>query len=693
MTGLRVGVDIGGTFTDFVVADDRTGQLYNEKLLTTPDDPSAAVLAGIKKLIERHGLAPAEIETVIHGTTLVANALIERKGVRTALVTTAGFRDVLEIRREWRYDAYDLLIEPPQPLVPRRLRFEVPERVDTHGAVVIPLDEAAAEAVARALAATDIEAVAVCFLHAFRNGAHEQRMRALLARCAPRLTVCLSHEVMPEIGEYERSSTTVANAYVLPIFRTYITRLAEGLRGLGIHRDLHLTLSDGGTVHVATAVELPIRVVQSGPAGGVQATTLIGRLSGEANLLCFDMGGTTAKACFVENGRPVRTTDFEVARMARFKRGSGLPVRVPVVDMIEIGAGGGSIARVNRMGLIDVGPDSAGSKPGPACYGLGGTASTVTDADLLLGYLDAASFLGGDMRLDFESANGAVERNVGTPLALAAIEAAHGVFETVNENMAQAASIHALEQGKRIADFALVAIGGAGPVHAWALARKLGIGRVICPLGAGVASALGFLAAPMSFEFVQAWFARLDALDCASALALVKDLEAKGRTLLGGAGLGAADLNTRIACAMRYVGQGHEIEISVPLALIEAGRGDEFAARFESEYRSLYGRTERVPVEMTSWRVAVSGPVPEVVPRLPSGIGHGAGAQRGVRQVHFADTAGFVSTPVFDRYALAPGWQASGPAVVEERESTVIVPPGATARIDDHLNLILELHD
>ncbi len=693
MTGLRIGVDIGGTFTDFVVADDRTGQLYNEKMLTTPDDPSAAVLAGIKRLIDAHNLSPAEIETVIHGTTLVANALIERKGVRTALITTSGFRDLLEIRREWRYDAYDLLIEPPQPLVQRSLRFEVVERMNTSGTVVTPFDDASAETVARALAVTDVEAVAVCFLHAFRNGEHERRMRDILAKFAPNLTVCLSHEVMPEIGEYERSSTTVANAYVLPIFRAYVRRLAEGLRGLGIHRDLHLTLSDGGTVHVDTAIELPIRLVQSGPAGGVQATTLIGRLAGEANLLCFDMGGTTAKACFVENGRPVRTTDFEVARMARFKRGSGLPVRVPVVDMIEIGAGGGSIARVNSMGLIEVGPDSASSKPGPACYGLGGTDSTVTDCDLLLGYLAAASFLGGDMRLDEKAAKAAVEANLGKALSLAAVESAHGVFETVNENMAQAASIHALEQGKRIADFALVAIGGAGPVHAWAMARKLGIRRVICPLGAGVASALGFLAAPMSFEFVQGWFARMDAFDGAGALALVKDLEARGRTLLSGAGLGTADLTTRVACAMRYVGQGHEIEISVPFALIEAGRGEELAARFAAEYNALYGRTEHVPVEMTSWRVAVSGPVPEVVPRRPTGIGEGGTAKRGERPVHFADLGGFVTTPVFDRYALAPGWKVAGPAIVEERESTVVVPPRSTARIDEHLNLVLELHD
>ena len=379
--------------------------------------------------------------------------------------------------------------------------------------------------------------------------------------------------------------------------------------------------------------------------------------------------------------------------MARFKRGSGLPVRVPVVDMIEVGAGGGSIARINRMGLIEVGPDSASSKPGPACYGLGGTDATVTDADLLLGYLDPGSFLGGDMRLDLKSATVAVQAHLGTPLSLAAIEAAHGVFETVNENMAQAASIHALEQGKRIVDFAMVAIGGAGPVHAWALARKLGIRRVICPLGAGVASALGFLAAPLSFEFVQAWFARMDAFDGPSALALVRNLEAKGRELLGGAGVGTAELTTRIACAMRYVGQGHEIEIPVLLTLLEGGRGDEIAAGFESEYRALYGRTERVPIEMTSWRVAVSGPVPDVVPRLPVGQIHdGNSAQRGVRQVHFADAAGFVATPVFDRYSLAPGWQTAGPAVIEERESTVIVPPGATARIDKHLNLILELH-
>ena len=498
-----IGVDIGGTFTDLVMFDEVTGRLYNEKVLTTPKDPSVGVLEGIERILAANGASAAEVCHVIHGTTLVANAVIERRGSRIALVATRGFADLIEIGTEWRYDIYDLSMQVPEPLVPRRLRFEVAERLGPDGAVLQALDENEAVAVAHRIAQSGVAAVAICLLHSFRNPQHERRLREILRREAPDVVVCISSDVMPEIGEYERTSTTVCNAYVLPVFEKYLKRLTEGLRGHGVTKDLYLMLSDGGTVHESTAAAYPVRLVQSGPAGGVQAIIAIGAAAGERNLLCFDMGGTTAKACLVDDGRPLRTTEFEVARVYRFKKGSGLPLRVPVIEMIEIGAGGGSISRVDHLGLVQVGPESSSADPGPACYGRGGLDPTVTDADLVLGYLSPDNFLGGDMPLDVAASERALQRGIAAPLGLSVLEAAWAIHETVNENMAQAASMHALEKARRITDYVMVPIGGAGPVHACNIAMKLGLSRVLCPLGAGVASAQGFLVAPVSFTLVR----------------------------------------------------------------------------------------------------------------------------------------------------------------------------------------------
>ncbi|MBI4182945.1 MAG: hydantoinase/oxoprolinase family protein [Proteobacteria bacterium] len=688
-----IGVDVGGTFTDFVGCKLGHGAIFNGKVLTTPDDPSEAVLSGLARMLSAHGIDPAAVRYVIHGTTLVANALIERKGVKTALITSKGFRDVLEIGREYRYDTYDLFIDMPRPLVPRNLRFEVDERMDREGRVVRPLDLHAAERLARELAASDVRAVAVAFLHAYRSAVHEREMQDILARFAPRLTVSLSSEVVPQIGEYERSSTTVANAYVKPIFETYVGRLSEGLRRLGIGRDLYLVLSDGGTVDRKTAAAHPVRLVHSGPAGGAQAAALYGRLGGADRVLAFDMGGTTAKACLIEEGRPNRTTEVEIARLARFKPGSGIPLRVPIVNMIEIGAGGGSIARVNSLGLVQVGPDSSGAKPGPACYALGGVEPTVTDADLVLGYLDAGSFLGGEMALDVAAARRALHDRVAAPLGLSVEEAALGVFQTVNEGMAQAAAIHALEQGKRIVDFALVAIGGAGPVHAWALARALGIGRLISPLGAGVASAFGFLAAPTAFEATRTRLTPLAAVEASGTRSLVDELAGHGLALLERSGESRAPARIDVFAAMRYVGQGYEVETPLPRELVESGDQDGLARRFEAAYRLLFGRTEvGFPVEIVSWRVIVSGPVPAIVPAIPEGLALvGKPAGKGVRAVYFAEAGGFVDTPVFNRYALEPGFSAEGPLVVEERESTLVVPPQSRLSIDASRNAIVAL--
>jgi N-methylhydantoinase A len=692
----RIGVDIGGTFTDFVMLDTERGTLRNEKLLTTPDDPSRAVLDGVSRLLAAAGVGADQVAQVIHGTTLVANALIERKGVRTALVTTRGFRDVLAVGLEWRYDTYDLSLELPPPLAPREHCFEVDERLDAGGAVLEALDEASVRAMAAQISAQGIEAVGICLLHAFRNPSHEQRVQAILRECCPGLVTCISSDVVPEIGEYERMSTTVANAYVLPIFERYVARIAQGLKTIGIGHPLYLVLSDGGTVHQRTAIRHPIRLVQSGPAGGVQATTRYGQAAGERDIFCFDMGGTTAKACLIDAGEPLRGTEFEVARVFRFKKGSGLPLRIPVIDMIEIGAGGGSIARVDRLGLLQVGPDSSSADPGPACYGRGGLDPTVTDADLVLGYLGADSFLGGDMKLDIAAARAAMASRIGSPLGLSVEEAAWGIHNLVNENMARAAVIHALEKARRISDYAMLPIGGAGPVHAAHIARKLGVSRVICPLGAGVASAFGFLAAPTSFSFVRGRLEPLASLDFGALNTLLDGIEADGRGLLAEAGAPDDQVNVALAAAMRYVGQGYEIDVELDRDAVRRGDRAAMLEAYEKTYARYFGRTESgVALEVVSWRMVVSGPRVEIdLARARSEAAADAStamAPRAWREVWFEEHAGYVRTPVYDRYRFVAGTTIEGPALVEERESTVVVPPNARARCDESRNLIIDL--
>jgi len=701
----RIGVDIGGTFTDFVMLDVERGVLLNEKLLTTPADPSRAVLEGIRRLLSAAGIESAQVAQVIHGTTLVANALIERKGVRTALITTRGFRDVLEVGLEWRYDTYDLSLELPPPLAPRQHCFEVSERVDAAGQVIEALDEGSVREIGERLRREGVQAAGICLLHSFRNPAHEERVQAILREVCPDLITCISSDVVPEIGEYERMSTTVANAYVLPIFERYLARIASGLREIGISHPLYLVLSDGGTVHQRTAIRHPVRLVQSGPAGGVQATTRYGAAAGERDIFCFDMGGTTAKACLIDDGEPLRGTEFEVARVFRFKKGSGLPLRIPVIDMIEIGAGGGSIARVDRLGLLQVGPDSSSADPGPACYGRGGVDPTVTDADLVLGYLGTNSFLGGDMRLDLAAARSAIARQIGEPLGLTIEQAAWGIHDLVNENMARAAVIHALEKARRIGDYAMLPIGGAGPVHATHIAGKLGVSRVICPLGAGVASAFGFLAAPTSFAFVRGRLEALESVDFASVNALLDSLQAEGESMLATAGTASGSVTVSLAAAMRYVGQGYEIDVDLDREAVRMSDRAAMVAAFERTYLRHFGRIESaMSVEVVSWRMVVSGPRVEIDlahARPRASAAGAAGAESPVRDASptpsawrdawFEKSGGFLRTPVYDRYALAPGDQLTGPALVEERESTVVVPPAATARCDDSRNLVIDL--
>ena len=688
----RVGVDIGGTFTDLVLIDERSGALAVDKILTTPKDPSQAVEAGLVRLLTEAGAAGGEVRTLIHGTTLATNAIIERKGAKTALLTTRGFRDALEIGREGRYDMYDLFIEPPRPLVPRRLRLEVGERVGPDGEVLEPLDEAGARAAIRRLLDEGVEAVAVCLLHGYRNPVHERRLGEILAEAAPWLETSLASEVVPEIREYERTSTTVANVYVKPLIARYLEELERKLAGLGIAGRLYVMLSSGGVATVETSCRFPIRLIESGPAAGALAAAHFARALGAGRLLSFDMGGTTAKACLIVDGAPLVAREFEVARADRFKKGSGLPVRVPVIEMIEIGAGGGSIARVDGLGLLKVGPESAGADPGPVSYGAGGQEPTVTDADLVLGYLDPAFFLGGRMRLDKDAALRAIERRVARPLGLDPIEAAWGIHRVVNENMAAAARIHGIERGKDLRAFPFFAFGGAGPVHAWRVGEILRVPRLVVPFGAGAISAVGLLAAPLAFDFVRTAHQRLDRADWAAINRLYAEMEAEGRAILHAAGVPAGEVSLRRLAEMRYLWQGHEVEVTVPLGELGPASLGALTEAFEAAYRGLYGlNPQGVPIEALNWRLVVSGPVPGIRIAEAAARDGGIGAAlKGHRPAYLPEAGRFTAVPVYDRYRLGPGMAFAGPAIVEERESTAVLGPGARINVDERLNLVAE---
>jgi N-methylhydantoinase A len=688
----RLGIDVGGTFTDLVVVDEATGALRVGKVLTTPKDPAHGVETGMVALLDEAGVAATDIQAVVHGTTLATNALIERKGARTALVTTEGFRDSVEIRHEGRYDMYDLFIDPPSPLVPRRLRREVSERLLADGRVLRPLDEEGARRVIRELIAEGVEAIAICLLHAYVNPVHERRLAELIREIAPDRPVSCSSEVVPEIREYERASTTSANVYVAPLLGRYLEDLERRLAELGVPGQLYIMQSSGGIALPPTARRLPIRLVGLGPAGGALAAALAARHRGERRMLSFDMGGTTAKACVIDDGAPLVAREFEVARADRFKKGSGLPVRVPVIEMIEIGAGGGSIARVDRLGLLKVGPDSAGADPGPACYNLGGRLPTVTDADLLLGYLDAEFFLGGRMPLDREAARRAIDEHVAGPLGLDVMSAARGIHRVVNENMAAAARIHGIERGKDLRSYPLFAFGGAGPVHCWQMARILKVPRILLPFGAGAMSAYGLLAAPLTFDFVRTLRQRLDEADWVLINRRLEEMETEGRTLLTRAGVAAADIRVSRLAEMRYLGQGHEVEAGIPAGSLGSHNLGAISASFERAYQTLYHRLPQgMPIEALNWRVTVAGPAPTMPPIRAGGTSSSGASVKGRRQAYFEEAAGFVEVPVYDRYALGPGVVFGGPAIVEERESTAVIGPGARCVVDEGLALIVEV--
>lgn len=683
----RLGFDIGGTFTDFVLLDAATGGITLHKCLTTPQDPAEGALAGLRAIAAEAGIEVADLSELVHGTTLVTNALIERRGATTGLLTTRGFRDVLELGIEQRYDIYDLFLRFPDPLVPRRRRVEIEERISHDGAILAAIDVAAVRAAGARLVGEGCTAIAVCFLHAYRNPAHERAAGDVLRAAFPGISVSLSSEVVPEIREYERCVTTCANAFVQPLMDSYLGRLLRELDALGFRGTLRLMQSDGGLCAAEVARAFPIRLLESGPAGGALATVLFARTAGLPDALAFDMGGTTAKACLIENGRAEVAPMMEAARVHRFKRGSGLPIRSPVVDMIEIGAGGGSIAGVDETGLIKVGPHSAGAHPGPACYGRGGAEATVTDANLLLGYYDPDFFLGGAMALDRAAAEASLAR-LGERLGLPAIEAAWGVHAVVSEAMAGAARVHLVEKGRDPRRYAMVAFGGAGPAHAARVARVLGVTEVLVPPASGAASALGFLAAPIAFEQSRSLLSPLGPeADWATVNGVLTELEHGGRERLRAAGVATVAMRVERSAEMRLVGQLHQIAVPLPDGALDASRLADLRAVFAETYARLYTRVvEGAAIEVLSLRVRVIGPDPQIaVTGAVAGGASGGTALKGRRAAWF--DGAFRDTPVYDRYSLASGDRIAGPAIIEEREATTIVAPGDTLEVDAARNL------
>ena len=670
-------MDIGGTFTDLAL--EAGGRRHTVKVLTTQAAPEQGVLDGVRTILRDAVLQPADVAILVHGTTLATNALIERKGARVALVTTQGFRDVLAMGNESRYDQYDLNITLPEPLVPRRLRLPVPERLDNEGRVLLPLDEGAVQALVPVLEAAQVESVAVGFLHSFVNGGHERRVRDILATALPGLPVSLSHEVSPEMREWERFSTTAANAYVQPLIAGYLGRLQAGLREMGLTAPVFLMLSGGGLTTVDTACRFPIRLVESGPAGGAIFAASIARQCGLSRVLSFDMGGTTAKVCLVDDFAPQASRTFEVARIGRFQRGSGLPLRIPVIEMVEIGAGGGSIARVDALGRIAVGPDSAGADPGPACYGRGGTHAAVTDANLLLGRYDPARFAGGSMALDTPAAAKALDAAVGRPLDLDTGLAALGVVEVVDEAMANAARVHAIESGKTYEGRTLIAFGGGGPVHGTRVAEKVGISRVLVPLGAGVGSAIGFLRAPVAYEVVRSLYQRLGRFDVAAVNTLLDTMTAEAEAVVEPGRFGAPTRQTRTAY-MRYVGQGHEIPVPLPGRTMTPGDVPALRNAFDDAYARFYDRP--VPgsdVEVMSYAVTV-GTIPDDADAPPA-----PAARDGIIRTQMVrDTATGQASDwaVHDRGSLGAGATVHGPAIIAEDETSTLLGPGWTATVD-----------
>jgi N-methylhydantoinase A len=684
----RLAVDIGGTFTDLAL--EWNGRRESVKVLTTSRAPEEGVLTGVEQILKLAGLEPGDLALIIHGTTLATNAIIERKGARTALIVTEGFRDSIEMAFEHRFEQYDIFMQKPPPLVARELRFGVPERMDGRGNVLIALDEAAVRALAPKLKAQGIEAIAIGYIHAYLDGKHERRTRDILSELLPGVSISLSSEVSPEIREYERWSTALANAYVQPVMDRYLGRLDESLRALGVTCPLFMITSGGGLAALVTARKFPIRLVESGPAGGAILAAALARQCGLDKVLSFDMGGTTAKICLIDNGEPQHSRSFEVARQYRFLKGSGLPLRIPVIEMVEIGAGGGSIASVDSLSRVNVGPESAGAEPGPASYGRGGTKPTVTDADVVLGRIDPGYFAGGSIKLLPDEAGAAVETSVGTPLGLKRIDAAFGISEIVEENMANAARVHAVERGKELQDRTMIAFGGAAPIHAARLAEKLGIRRVMVPSGAGVGSAVGFLMAPVAYEVGRSRYIQLDdRFDPAYVNALFAEMRAEAEAVVK-AGAPDARLSETRTADMRYRGQGHEITVDLPPGPFSMASRDKLVTLYEQGYAATFGRTiPGLDVEIMNWTLRLAAEQTEL-PKCPPHPADKPAKARSSRAVYDPADQDMKNVSVYHRADLVVGSLVPGPAVIAEDETTTIVPKNFTARISPIGAILME---
>lgn len=686
----RLAVDIGGTFTD-IVLEISPGKHVSGKYLTTHAAPEKAVLEGTRDLIARSGISPGQVRLVVHGTTLATNALIERKGAKTALISTAGFRDSLEMAYEHRFEVSDLYMVRPEPLVARNLRLEVDERLAADGSVLKPLSEASVLELVPVLKAEGIESVAVCLLHSYVDGAHERRVGELLKREIPDLRITLSHEICPEIREFERSSTACANAYVQPIMESYLRRLAVGLKESGIHGQVMLMMSSGGLTSLDVACQQPIKLVESGPAGGAVLAADIARKLDISEAIAFDMGGTTAKLVLIDNGMPQQSRHLEVARAYRFLRGSGMPLRVPVIDLVEIGAGGGSIGHVDALGRVEVGPESAGSEPGPASYGRGGTKPTVTDADLIMGKIDPDTFAGGKIQLDLEGARTALVDHIGSRTKMDARTSAIAIAEVVDENMANAARVHATDNGAELEGRTMIAFGGAAPMHAARIAQKLGIDTVIVPKGAGVGSAHGFLLAPVSYEAVRTRLLPLSPFDVGLARSVFADMRKEAESFVR---LGVADdaqLEERLSVYMRYRGQGHEVQVLLPADLLAGDPAATIRALFEAEYRKHFGRIiPKMEIECLTWTLTLSAgtDVPAISDDEPP-LAAGAAAKRRQTLVDLASMRD-LQADVYLRTDLRRGACLTGPVIIAEAETNTMVPDGFTASIDNHGNIILK---
>ena len=675
----RLAVDIGGTFTD--VALDRGGCLFTRKVLTTAQAPEEGVMAGIRSVLPEAGVSAKDLDFIVHGTTLATNTVIERKGARTAMIVTEGFRDSVEMGYEHRFDQYDVNIEKPRPLVPRFLRLPVVERCNARGDVLLKLDEDSVRDLISILRENQIESVAIVLLHAYANPDHERRIRDILSSVLPDLWISLSSEVCPEIREYERMSTASANAYVQPLMASYLTDLDSKLRTEGAVCPLFLMTSGGGLTTVQTARAHPIRLMESGPAGGAILAGHIALECGLDKVLSYDMGGTTAKICLIDGGKPQTSRTFEIDRQYRFTKGSGLPLRIPVIEMVEIGAGGGSIAKIDNLNRIQVGPESAGSEPGPACYDQGGEAATVTDADVALGRIAPEGFAGGSLNLSPELSVGALERAIGQKLNLDGPLAAFAVSEMVEENMSNAARVHAVEQGKELAARTLLAFGGAAPLHACRMAEKLNMDRVIIPQGAGVGSAIGFLTAPVSYEVVRSRYTKLEEFEPAALSRMFAEMHIEAFDIVS-AGAPGAELDERRIAYMRYIGQGHEIVVDVPVRDLKKADGAGLKAAFDKAYGDLFGRViPSMQVEILTWALSNSTVQPptdlrEEVARGP--IAPTAGEQ----ELFDADRTDFVAAPVYQRNDLDPGMTLDGPALIMEAQTTPVVTDHFTAMIN-----------